>query len=357
MAARDVASREQPPEQVAGCPHPRETEILLGHDKSAHLFQQAVQRNHVHHAWLLEGQKGIGKATFAWHAAKKLLGVPSAAHGAGALAFDAQSPLNRQIIAKGHPDVLQLSRSWDDKTKKWASVISVNQARSVGEFFSKKAGEASWRACVLDAVDEMNANAMNALLKTLEEPPAKGVLFLICHQPGKLPDTIRSRCRRLLLRAPEKQSGLRIVAQNAVGVSHKEQELALDLAAGSPGFALEILHLQGLEMWADIENLLDHSQHQETAVDRVMSHLAGKANPPKQALLFSLLLRAQEKMALKLASQGEVVEAAAWDKAHRQSKFLTAQLNSLNLDASACLLQVMSDIQIASMEHVGGGHS
>lgn len=345
MSARDLSGRELPPEQVAGCSHPRETETLLGHARSAALFSQAIKRNHVHHAWLLEGQKGIGKATFAWHALKRLLGVPANSESGGTLGFDPQSPLNRQIVAKGHPDLLQLSRAWDEKKRKWVGTISVEQARGVGEFFSKKAGEASWRACVVDAVDEMTTNAMNALLKTLEEPPAKGVLFLVCHQPGKLPDTIRSRCRRILLRAPEPQLGLRIINQNIHGITDAEQKQALELAAGAPGFALEILHQDGLAIWSDIQALLDHSQHHETVKDKMLIHLAGKSNPAKQSLLFSLVLRAQELQAHSLARQGFVDASGAWESTHRQGKALAAQAQSLNLDPSACLLQIMADMQ------------
>lgn len=353
MAARGAMDRELPPEQVSGCLHPRETNILLGHDRPARMFEQAIRQNQVHHAWLLEGQKGIGKATFAWHAVKRLLGVPAMA-GQGALNFDETSPLNRQIIAKGHPDVLQLSRSWDDKTKKWSGVISVAQARGVGEFFSKKAGEASWRACVLDAVDEMNGNAMNALLKTLEEPPAKGVLFLICHQPGKLPDTIRSRCRRVLMRAPDQVAGLRIVAASAGDVPDDQQKLALALAAGAPGFALEILHQDGLKMWADIQKLFDATIPVESVTDILLTYFAGKADSVRQGMLFLLMIRAQELQAKAMARRGLVDVSGKWATTHRQAKSLISQVHSLNLDPSSCLMQLVADMNHIAQRYGAG---
>src|SRR6478609_5604994 len=174
--------------------HPREVFELIGHEAAEAAFEASRQRGRLHHAWLLTGPEGVGKATFAYRAARRLLGAP-ADPAYGVLGANPDHPASRQIIARSHPDILVIERVGEDgKPRK---VIPVDDARRLAEFFSKSPASAPHRVATIDAADDLNLNAANAILKTLEEPPPKGVLLMVSHSPGRLLPTIRSRCRRL----------------------------------------------------------------------------------------------------------------------------------------------------------------
>ncbi|WP_309643629.1 DNA polymerase III subunit delta', partial [Phenylobacterium sp.] len=178
--------------------HPNETFTLQGHEAAEASFEDARERGRLHHAWLLTGPEGVGKATFAYRAARRLLGAP-AEPNYGILGAAPDHPVSRQIIAHSHPDILVLERVGEDgKPRK---VIPVDEARKLSEFFSKSPATAPHRVAIIDAADDLNVNAANAVLKTLEEPPSRGVLLLVSHSPGRLLPTIRSRCRRLAFHA------------------------------------------------------------------------------------------------------------------------------------------------------------
>jgi len=190
-ALRDVPE----PDRLGNLPHPREMLSLLGQGAAEAEFLALHASGTLHHAFLLTGPEGVGKATFAYHAARFLLGegerdertldMPSGARAATLIANEA------------HPDLSVLRRRYDAKTKKTREEISVEDTREALGLFAKTAAFGGWRVIIVDAADDLNIASANALLKTLEEPPPKAVFFLIAHQPQKLLPTIRSRCRRL----------------------------------------------------------------------------------------------------------------------------------------------------------------
>ena len=196
-------------ELEAGPPVANANSILLGQAEAEASFLTAFNSGKLPHAWLICGPSGIGKATLAHRITRFVLthGGP-VAEGPGlfgdalpaveptSLATDLESPICRRIIAGGHADFLHIQRSEDEKTGKLRKEITVNEVRAVGSFLSKTPAEGGWRVVVIDSADEMNANAANAVLKVLEEPPKRALLLLVSHNPGRLLPTIRSRCRR-----------------------------------------------------------------------------------------------------------------------------------------------------------------
>ena len=172
--------------------------MIVGQDRAVEHFASAWASRKLHHAWLLAGPKGVGKASFAHAAARRVLadaaGPPSILPG---LETDDDHPIVKLIEAGSHPDMRWLERLVNEKTGNLARNISVDQVRELGEFLTLTPALSPWRVAVIDTVDELETSGANALLKMLEEPPANTLFFLVSHAPGRLLPTIRSRCRRL----------------------------------------------------------------------------------------------------------------------------------------------------------------
>jgi DNA polymerase-3 subunit delta' len=235
-------------------PHPRDVFELQGHEEAEAAFEDARARGRLHHAWLLTGPEGIGKATFAYRAARRLLGAP-ADLGHGLLGVDPAHPVSRQVMGRAHPDLLVLERIGEDgKPRK---NIPVDDARKLSEFFSKSPAAAPHRVAIIDAADDLNVNAANALLKTLEEPPPKGVLLMVTHSPGRLLPTIRSRCRRLMLR-PLGADDVARAAADALDREAADPEIEAAAAAsdGSVARALDLIAGTALQVRERVNAML-----------------------------------------------------------------------------------------------------
>ncbi|RUW17149.1 DNA polymerase III subunit delta', partial [Mesorhizobium sp. M1E.F.Ca.ET.041.01.1.1] len=191
------------PEQhdtLDGVPEPSETPRLIGHAQAAGMLAAAYRAGKLPHALILTGPLGIGKATLAFHLAHHVLKYPDFTAAPGTLAVpDPASSLFRLIATGAHPSVLHLTRPANDKTKSFKTVLTVDEIRKVSRFLSMTSHDGSYRVVIVDPADDMNTNAANALLKNLEEPPARTLFILIVHAPGSLLPTIRSRCQMVRL--------------------------------------------------------------------------------------------------------------------------------------------------------------
>jgi len=235
--------------------HPRETFGFVGHENAERDLIAAHASGKMHHAWLLSGAQGVGKATLAYRMARFLLAEPQS-HEDGSLAVDAGDPNARLIVAGSHPDLFVLRRPWDDKTKKLKTVITVDEVRRVQHFFARHASRGGWRVVIVDAADDMNASAANALLKMLEEPPAKAILLLVSHSPGRLLPTIRSRCRKLILNALGTDEIAQVLSANGYELKAKDAEAVAALSEGSAGEALALAAGGGLDLYKQVEGIL-----------------------------------------------------------------------------------------------------
>jgi DNA polymerase-3 subunit delta' len=181
---------------------PRETTALFGHAAAESGLLDAYKSGRISHAWLIGGEPGIGKATLAYRLARFVLAHPDptapAVQTAASLAVSPDNPVARRIVARAQGGLLVLERVINEKTGKLFTEIRVEDIRQTVTFFGSTAD--GWRIVIVDAVDELNRFGANALLKVLEEPPARSLLLLVTHAPGRVLPTIRSRCRRQLLR-------------------------------------------------------------------------------------------------------------------------------------------------------------
>ena len=150
-------------------------------------FSAAWASRKLHHAWLLAGPKGVGKATFAHAAARRVLADAAGPsfEGSGIETPD-DHPIVKLVKAGSHPDMRWLERLPKEKGDGLARDISVDQVRELGEFMGMTAALSPWRVAVIDTVDELAAAGANALLKMLEEPPPNTLFFLVSHAPGRL---------------------------------------------------------------------------------------------------------------------------------------------------------------------------
>ena len=314
---------------AATIPHPREVFDLNGAESTEQAWLDALDRGRMHHAWLLVGPEGVGKATFAYRAARRLLGArPDAAHGL--IGSDPDHPVSRQVAARSHPDLLVLERATDDgKPRKH---IPVDEARRLSEFFSKAPATSPWRVAIVDAADDLNNNAANAVLKILEEPPPRGVLLLVCHAPGRLLPTLRSRCRRLLFR-PWPDADVAAFAVEHGGLSAEEAERIAPMAQGAPGRAITLARAKALEVdHAAHELLRQLPQADEPTLLALAGELRGAQGQERFDLLFERLAQQVKQMVEDTAGKPGSGPLPPWLDAWDLLTRLPAEAEALNLD-------------------------
>ncbi|WP_102224444.1 DNA polymerase III subunit delta' [Acidimangrovimonas sediminis] len=262
-------------DRVEGAPHPRDTLRLIGQEAAERAFLDAYIAGRLHHGWLITGPRGVGKATLAWRIARFLLaGEPAGDGGLFGAPSEPQAPPATLDIPEDHPVMRRtaalsegrlflLRRAWDADKKRLKAQITVDEARKLKGFFGLSSADGGRRVVIVDAADEMNVSAANALLKLLEEPPARTTLLLVSHQPSRLLPTIRSRCRELRLQplSPEQMEA----ALTQAGCAPDGDPAALaELSAGSVGEAVRLANLGGLDGYAGLVGLF----HGLPGVDR-----------------------------------------------------------------------------------------
>ena len=251
---------------------PRDNPDLIGHEEAESTLLEAIYSGRLAHAWLITGRKGVGKSTLCHRFAKFLLAIPGLGVGGKteafpfgeasaialpeSLAIDAASPTARRVASGSHGDLRVVERRVNEKTGKLRTEIIVDDVRAVGRFMSMTAMEGGWRVVIIDAAEDMNRNAANALLKVLEEPPGRAVLMLASHAPGRLPPTIRSRCRALNLPPLREADIVQLLKNRRPDLTENDLRTLAGLAEGSFGRALRLADQGGLARYKELMDML-----------------------------------------------------------------------------------------------------
>jgi DNA polymerase-3 subunit delta' len=335
-------------DRLPGAPHPRETINLYGHANAEAALLAAWNQKRLPHALLIGGPEGIGKATLAYRVARFVLARHGKSHQAESLAIDEDHPVARQVRALAHPDLLVLRRVWNEDTKKLRTEIRTEDVRRTVSFFGSTSAYGGHRVCIVDTADELNRFGANSILKVLEEPPSRSLLIIVSHSPGRLLPTIRSRCRRLLLRplsVPDITHAINDIAKaEGSGIAHDQIGVAAEAGGGSVRRTLELLLAESLEVRSMTIELLGRLP----AVEGERLHaLSDKLRRDEDLIIFAETLT--DWLAAAATAPGEPSRrlarlAVTWEKVRRAA----AESEEYNLDRKPLVFQVFSDLAEAT---------
>lgn len=311
--------------------------MIFGHSDAVEQIRKAWEARSLHHAWLLAGPRGVGKAHFARAAATRVLSEAAGPQfDAPGLGTPDDHPIAKLIAAGSHPDMRWLERLEKEKGDGLARDITVKQVRELGEFMGMTSALSPWRVAVIDSMDEMNKEASNALLKMLEEPPPNTVFLLVSHSPGRLLPTIRSRCRRLQFQPLSDDAMTSILEQQLPEMNGAERSRLVSLADGSAGRALGFASLELGPLEEEAVAILHHGDADNSRRSALASQLARKAAADRYAAFLDLLpsLVAKEARSLTEPRRERALDA------YQRVRELTAIAPRLSLDPAATVFQL-----------------
>ncbi len=342
---------EDIPEDPRDLPwHPRRQMDLYGHGGAESQLLRAHASSKLHHAWLISGSQGIGKATLAYRFAR-YLAQPVQELRAGSLEIPKDSQTSRLVSAGAHPNIFVLQRGFKqkakgepDKPRKLKTEIAVDDARDAIDFIHRTSASGGWRIVIVDPVDELNASSANSLLKVIEEPPQRSIFLLVCHQPGRLLRTIRSRSIHLALENLDIETTLRVLRELPPGAIDGQGEalrLAAQLSKGSPGRALELVGSKGAVAYAEF---LKRARLSPGVAVEIGAMFTGRESPEDYYNFCELLVGWIGEKAREAGLQGRGGPLAA---AHDDINASLRQTDALNLDRRQTVTDALMRIEEA----------
>jgi DNA polymerase-3 subunit delta' len=329
------------------------THELFGHVEAEQTLLDAYRSGHIPHAWLIGGEKGIGKATLAYRMARFVLAYPDctmpAVRNATSLAVPAEHPAARLTAAQSHADLLVLRRVVNQKSNppRLHTEIRVDDIRRTVTFFGSTAGAGGWRVAIVDPVEDLNSAGRNALLKILEEPPPRALLLLVSDAPGQVLPTIRSRCRTLMLRPLDAGETARATASSLGDADISEEVRGAAIAAqGSVGRCLALLEGDTLDLHRQVTDLLERLPALDPrALHALGDEIAGTRAAPLTAFMdavnnwLGVRLQSGPQEARRLARVGEI-----WAEVNRAMR----DAEAYNLDRKPLVFSVFNRLAEAA---------
>ena len=331
-------------DRFPGTPHPRESLALHGHAAGERAFLEAWHSGRLHHAWLIGGAPGIGKATLAYRIARFVLaGGPDP----GTLAIPAEHRVTKQVAALSHPSFTVLRRPPAGDRKTAPAAIPVDAVRQVSSLFAATAADGGYRVCIVDSADDLTTASANALLKLVEEPPSKSLFLIVSHAPQRLLPTLRSRCRRLGLGRLSPETVLLILRSLGQPWSALREDLlqqAIVHADGSVRRALDMVDEDRIALAREVEVLLDALPGIDLGrVATLAEAIARKSGEERLSLVLDTVLawiagRARAGAALGPARLAPLAEV--WEKTTRAAR----EAEIFNLDRRPLVLSLFGDL-------------
>ena len=335
-------------DQIDGIAHPADSLSVTGHDTALNLLNQSLRSGKMHHAWLFSGPRGIGKASLAHVFSKYLLSL-DAAQSIPEI-FDPamiSNNVHRQVQNGGHPELLHLTRPWDEKTKKFKTQLSVDEVRKTLPFYGMTAGAGGWRITIVDAADDMNASAANALLKILEEPPKRSLFFILSHSTGRLLTTIKSRCQSLRLDPLDAHQLDTVLSSLGVQASDQDKKRAISLGNGSVRRTIQLIESSVLQEFDAFEKLMTNKAKGHASdwsiVHKISDSISKKGQEESYDLFLDLTttwIGNQVRQNLDAPLSSLAAWSEVWDKANRSSHLADA----FNLDKKQVILSLFGDL-------------
>jgi DNA polymerase III subunit delta' len=354
---------------------PRRNPTMVGHAEAEDLLRQDAEAGRLAHAIILGGPRGIGKATLAYRFARWLLargregemigpsdGLTARRDG---LSLDPAHPVARRVASGGHADLFSVERGWDARRKKLRGEILVEDVRAIAGFLQLTPAEGGWRIVIVDSADEMNRNAANALLKILEEPPKRALLLLVCHAPGRLLPTIRSRCRRLSLQPLAVAEIAALLRQQRPQLDESDTLMLARLGDGSIGRALELAEAGGIALYRTLTEVINRLPTLDIqALHRLADGVAGSDGEERFETLTALLIDFLERLiagtadgvprsvmdeeAALLRRLGDPGRLDRWVEVWETLRALFGRTDAVNLDRKLVLLDAFFTLETAA---------
>lgn len=325
-------------EQIEGVAAP-ETQHLVGHEQPFAALQSALEAKRLPSAVLLHGPRGVGKATFAFEVARMVLERTS---------DESPERIAAQVEALSHPNLFVLRRTKDPaNAERFYTAIRVDDVRATRDSLHRTRGRAGYRVCIIDSVDDCNVNSANALLKTLEEPPAETMFIVLSHRPGGLLATIRSRCQSFGLRPLPDSDVSAILAAARPDLDADALARATRLAGGRPRRAFETLMLEEGDVLDALMAWLSAPAHQPTRAqlaiaDALAASKGAELSFAQDMIRDAIANEAQEAARAGAGARFRLASAnALWDKANA----LFADADIYNLDRRQTLVAVFDSLR------------
>jgi DNA polymerase III subunit delta' len=346
---------------LEGWPAPDERVDWFGDTAAERVLLDAYRSGRMHHAWLIGGPRGIGKATLAYRFARFVLAHPDPHSPEVQAATDLSLPPDhsavRRVARRAHPNLLALERPWDPEKKRYRTELTVSEIRRTVSFFGSTAGEAGWRIAIIDPADDMNASAANALLKVLEEPPARALFLIVAHAPGRIIPTIRSRTRKLALAPLPAPAIVDALAAGGASGDKVDLEFAATLAEGSLRRAILLLDQDLIEMVRSFFRLIGSLPDLDIpATHSFADAIAGRGADDAYDTFLDVLRGWLDRRVRGEGEPGRGVTPSAlsavplarwaevWEKVNRSA----AQADELNLDRKQLVLSIFMTLAHAT---------
>lgn len=348
-------------DRIDGAPDPLENRVVVGHGATLDMLAHHYASGRMHHAWLLSGPRGIGKATLAARFAGHVFRHPSPADAPPRYVVPASDdPVEGRVGRGGHPNLLLMRRPWSEQTKRWRSELTVDEIRRTVSFFGTSSGEQGWRVAIVDTADDLNSNAANALLKILEEPPARTLFLVLAHSSRGQMATIRSRCVKISVRPLGEDEVLEAIGRLGFGddVDPADRRLAAQLSGGSVRRAILLLSGDGVDLYRKFVALAANAARPDWGAAHA---LAGELAPVAAQDRFRLFIDiAHDYFARRIRGEAEplsqtgavpqagISELARWVEVWEKTRRSVELADEWNLDRKQVVLNLIAALREAA---------